>query len=89
MPNQSRMRKFPSFGYNPDEIKQEYFARCTVCGWAGIDLNMYQSGIEVAPIFFEIDEETGLTVTTVAAFAACPFCGSPNFDGGSAPDLRW
>jgi hypothetical protein len=50
---------------------------------------VWTSGVEIAPIVFETDEETGLTVTTVAAHSACPFCHSPNFDGGSAPDLHW
>ena len=89
MNQRARMVRYPSSGYDPDMVKPENFVKCTVCGWAGIDLVVYQSGVEIAPISFETDAETGLTVTTVATYAACPFCHSPNFDGGSAPDLKW
>jgi hypothetical protein len=83
------MVRYPSSGYDPNFVKPESLTACTVCGWAGIDLNLWTSGVEIAPIVFETDTETGLTVTTVAAYAACAFCHSPNFDGGSAPDLKW
>lgn len=84
-----RMPRYTNYSFNPYETKQEYFVRCTVCGWAGIDLERYQSPPDIAPIAFEVDEESGRTVTTVAAFAACPFCHSPRYDGGTAPDLLW
>lgn len=89
MAQRPHLVRYQNPAYNPDEVKSERFARCTVCGWAGIDLMVWTSGVEIAPIVFETDEETGLTVTTVAAHSACPFCHSPNFDGGSAPDLHW
>jgi cytochrome c553 len=83
------MVRYPSSGYDPNMVKPEALARCTVCGWAGIDLVLYTSAVEIAPIVFETDAETGITVTTASPYAACAFCHSPNFDGGSAPDLRW
>ena len=89
MSSRARLVKHVNGNYDPYHTKQEFFTRCTVCGWAGIDLNLYTSGVEIAPISFTIDEESGRAVTHVAAFAACPFCHSPKFDGGSAPDLKW
>ena len=84
-----RMVRRVNGNYNPWEVKQEFYVRCSVCGWAGIDLNLYSQGSDIAPISFEIDAESGRAVSVIAAFAACPFCASPRFDGGSAPDLRW
>ena len=81
--------RYPVEGYDPDATRIERFVSCTVCGFAGIDLERWTDSLDVAPISFETDAETGRTVTSVPAFAACPFCHSPNFNGGSAPDLRW
>jgi hypothetical protein len=67
------MIRYPSSGYDPNFVKPENLAACTVCGWAGIDLILWSSGVEIAPISFETDIG----------------CHSPNFDGGSAPDLKW
>lgn len=89
MARRPQMVRHSSVGYDPFHTRREDYQRCTVCGFAGIDRELWQSGAELAPISFSTDAETGRTVTNVPAFAACPLCHSPNFDGGSAPDLKW
>lgn len=90
--------------YNPWETKVEYFVDCTVCGFRGIDAEKWQEPEQEVITFrtsgftYAVPAGTpveGLSVIDLnvfketPAYAGCPFCGSPNWAWGSAPDLRW
>ncbi len=105
MATKPRMQRYPSWGYNPWETKQDERYRCSVCGFAGIDPIVTQEPEQqsfttvttgstyIIPTGTSVDDlDTVLdldTFTQEGARAGCPFCGSPLWAYGTAPDLQW
>jgi hypothetical protein len=104
MASRPRMRSHQNYGYNPWETKVDNLVRCSVCGFAGIDTETTQEPEQAVfsqtttGTVYEIPTGTpveGLSVrdkdvfTELGANSGCPFCGSPNWAFGTAPDLLW
>jgi len=98
------MRRHANAGYNSWEVRVDWRWRCTVCGFAGIDPEVWQEpeqevfSLATTGTTYQIPTGTpveGLSVVDrtvekqIGVHAGCPFCGSPNWAFGSAPDLRW
>jgi len=76
----------------PDEDR----VRCNVCGFRGIDAER-TGRPETTPTVYTVTgtvydahdiADIDLVVTaTVPAYAACPFCGSGNWESGNRGDL--
>ncbi len=98
-----RLVTYPSYGYNPYETQVDLRVRCSVCGFAGIDPvrtsepeqavfttvktgTVYQIpvGTPADQLAMNLD-----SFTQVGSRSGCPFCGSPDWAFGSAPDLQW
>ena len=92
-----------SSGYNPFEVKTEWFVSCSVCGFKGIDSTKWQQPEQAQfsivttgttyqiPVGTTVEEmATAIDRTTAVnygMYSGCPLCGSPNWAAGSAPDL--
>jgi rubredoxin len=100
----SHLTRYPNADYNPFESRVETFFSCSVCGFKGIDAEKWHEpeqavfSTETTGSTYIIPAGTaveGLSAidkkvfTQVGSHAACPFCGSPNWSFGSAPDLLW
>lgn len=101
MPTRPRLVKYINYAYNPQEVKEDYRVSCSVCGFNGID-PIRTAEPEVAPFSLVItgtvyQPEPGQSLDVIdkevtreiPAFSACPFCGSPDWAFGQAPDLKW
>ena len=98
------LRPYSNQAYNPWETRVDWRWRCSVCGFAGIDPEVTQEPEqEVFSTITTGTTYTVATGTPVEGLAtidlnvftqwgvhtSCPFCGSPNWAFGSAPDLLW
>jgi rubredoxin len=98
------MFKYPNAAYNPWEQRVDWRWSCSVCGFKGIDPEVTQEpeqavfSTQTTGSTYSVVAGTsveGLSAidknvfTQVGTHAGCPFCGSPNWSFGSAPDLLW
>lgn len=91
--------------YDPNYSRWDERVQCSVCGFRGIDpqrvqepekavFTIVQTGSTYQPDAGTPVDDLGSTVDVqterqIAAGSGCPFCGSPRWRDGSAPDLRW
>lgn len=96
---------WPNEDYDPHYTRTDLRVECAVCGFAGIDPERTGSpeiapftlrvtgstyAIPVGTPADRISQVVDKEVETVyGAYATCPFCGSPRWADGSAPDLKW
>ena len=105
MSHTPHLQRHRNAAYDPHETKVDLRVRCAVCGFAGIDPLKWQeleeasltvvttgttyaipAGTAVESIASTVDVTK---VTNIGTYSGCPFCGSPRWADGSAPDLRW
>lgn len=99
MPSQGRVRHY-NYNYDPYETKLDLRVHCSVCDFGGIDPERTQepdrapghlvtTGTTYHPGFNAYDDPPDKQVyTEIPRFSACPFCGSPRWTDGNAPDLK-
>lgn len=101
---QPHLDRYTNKDYNPWEQRVDWRWRCSVCGFSGIDPELTQEPEQavwsqtitgttyIIPSGTPIEDLDTIdkdVFTQVGAHSGCPFCGSPNWAFGSAPDLLW
>ncbi len=103
MARRAGMTAYRNQDYDPEYTRPDARIRCSVCSFAGVDpyntqepekavIAIETTGTTYVPTVGDTVEELGdldkKTVTEGAARAGCPFCFSPRWADGSAPDIR-